>query len=258
MKIKVYDYGYDINQVGRQIFRPQRKKTKWGYFAKASDNKHYGLAQAFIKKGKVFPLDLKNYSKKEAVVYLESGLVEVKIRNKVENLKPQDTLFFAESFNNLAEIKAKKDSCLYIFSGPPTVDNLKKVGFKKARVFNFRDQFWADMLWTMVNREFAGKKIYFRQGNNSSLHFHRLKTETYFVHSGKLFLRFKAGKGEDRFFVLEPGQAVDILPGLVHQAGGLEDTVIMEVSTRDYDADAFLIESEFTKMPQILERIYRK
>ena len=94
-------------------------------------------------------------------------------------------------------------------------------------------------------------QIYFKKGNNSSFHFHCQKKETYFVHSGKLLLRFRAGKGEDRFFILKPGQAVDISPGLMHQAGGLEDTIVMEVSTRDNDTDAFLVESEFTKMPKL-------
>ena len=64
------------------------------------------------------------------MVYLESGLAAVKISNKVENLKPQDTLFFADSFNEPVEIKAGKDSFLYIFSGPPTADDLRKKGAK--------------------------------------------------------------------------------------------------------------------------------
>ena len=95
----------------------------------------------------------------------------------------------------------------------------------------------------------------FKKGNKSSLHFHCKKTETYFIHSGKLLLRLRAGQGNDKFFVLKPGQAVDITPGLMHQAGGVEDTAIIEISTRDYDTDSFIVESEFMEMPKLKENL---
>ncbi|MDD5109526.1 MAG: transaldolase family protein [Candidatus Omnitrophica bacterium] len=249
-KPKIYQYGYDINEVEKQIYTPQREETAGGYFCRAVDSERYGLYQAFIKKGSVFPLGPENFPDREVLIYVEGGEVDI----KSNNLKPQETLLFrADQLKEPLNIEAKEDSFVYFFSGLPSSDDLRDGILKKSAVFNFRDQYWADVLWTMVNREFCGKKIFFKKGNNSSFHFHCYKQEAYFVHSGKLLLRIRAGKGEDRFFVLHPGQAVNISPGLMHQAGGLEDTVVMEVSTRDNDGDAFLIESEFTKMPKINE-----
>jgi len=52
-KPKIYQYGYDINEVEKQIYTPQREETTWGYLCRAINNEHYGLSQAFIKKGSV-------------------------------------------------------------------------------------------------------------------------------------------------------------------------------------------------------------
>lgn len=244
IKAKIYQYGYDIGQVSKQIYTPKRLKTKWGYFCEVVNGKCYGLSQFFAKKGKIVSLSPKKYSRKEVLIYLEKGCLFV----KSFDLKPYETLLLSPRFLSKGlEILVKDDSFVYIFSGPPSRGRI----LKKSKLFNFRNQYWADVLWTMVNRAYAGKKIFFKKGNNSSFHFHCRKTETYFVHSGKLLLRFRAGKGEDRYFILNPGQAVDIPPGLIHQAGGLKDTVVIEASTCDDDADDFMVESEFTKMPKL-------
>ena len=249
-KPKIYQYGYDINEVAKQIYTPLRQEMLWGYFCKAADNELYRLDQAYLKKDAVFPLSPQDFYGKEVMIYVESG--QISVNNN--DLQPQETLLFrADQFSDFLNIKAQEASIVYFFSGPPSSDDLRDGIMKKSSVFNFRNQNWADVLWTMVNREFCGKKIFFQKGNNSSFHFHCRKQEAYFVHSGKLLLRVRAGKGEDKFFVLNPGQAVNISPGLMHQAGGLEDTVVIEISTRDNDGDAFLIESEFTKMPKINE-----
>ena len=76
--------------------------------------------------------------------------------------------------------------------------------------------------------------------------------ETYFIHSGRLLVRLRAGRGQDRWFTLGPGTLLNIPPGLMHQSGALEDTVIMEVSTHDEDADSFLVEDgERFPMPRL-------
>ena len=65
-------------------------------------------------------------------------------------------------------------------------------------------------------------------------------------------MRLRAGRAEDRYFELELGTASFTPPGLMHQRGGLEDTVIIEISTRDEDSDSFLVEDgQKTKMPNL-------
>jgi D-lyxose ketol-isomerase len=38
------------------------------------------------------------------------------------------------------------------------------------------------------------------------------------------------------------GESYDVRPGVMHMRIGLEDTVIIEVSTRDSDSDSYLVE----------------
>lgn len=253
MSDKVYQYGYDINEISQKICRPQRVEAPFGYFAKFSEGEKYDLQQVFVKKGHEFTVNPDDYLNKEALIYLEEGQVFAE-SNK---LGPQETLFVPKMENPL-EVAADQDSFLYIFSGPSFYDS-QGMTFKKGETFDRRYKDYAEnLIETIINRQFTGKKIFFKKGNSSSLHFHCQKTETYFIHSGKLFLRLKAGQGEDRFFAVEPGQVVQITPGLMHQAGGLEDTVIIEASTRDYDSDSFIVESEFGEMPGLKENLKTK
>jgi len=247
-KTKVYKYGYDIDKISRKIYKPKRIKTEWGYFSKLSQGKKYDLQQIFLKKKGKFTL--RHCLNKEKLIYLESGQVSI----KQYNLKPQETLFVPRGviFKPL-DIISKEDSFVYIFSGPTKKSSNS---LKKLKTFDRRYKDWAEnLIETIISSEFTGKKIFFKKGNSSSLHFHCKKTETYFIHSGKLLLRLRAGQGKDKFFVLKPGQAIDITPGLMHQAGGLEDTIIIEISTRDQDTDSFIVESEFMEMPRLKENL---
>lgn len=248
----IYQYGYDINKISQKISTPQRQETAGGYFCKFSEENKYDLEQVFIRKGSNFILNPQDYLGKEVLIYLESGQISV----QSDILAPQETLFIPVSgFSGPLNIISGEDSFIYIFSGF-VLRGLNEDVLKKSKTFDRRYKEYAEnLIETIINREFTGKKIFFKKGNKSSLHFHCKKTEAYFIHSGKLFLRLKAGQGEDRFFVLEPGQAVQITPGLMHQAGGLEDTIIIEISTHDEDSDDFIVESEFMEMPKLKENL---
>jgi len=144
-KNKIYQYGYDINKVAKQIYKPKELKTKWGYFCKVIENDKYGLSCAFIHKGKSFLL--KPSKKKELSIYLEEG--------ELNNLKPQNSLLIPPGIlKKPLKLEGIKNSYLYIFSGP---SGKKIKNLKKSKLFNFHNQYWADLVWTIVNREFCGK-----------------------------------------------------------------------------------------------------
>jgi len=256
--LKIYKYGYDVKKLGQQIFRPRQTKGEWGFFRDVARNDIYGLQQVFIKKGSTYSLMVSDYLEQEFLIYLEDGLAKIEVTGKKDkkriiSLGFQETILFSGiSFYKFIKIVAAKDSFIYIFSGSCLGISSKNKDFRKSKTFDRRYKNWAEnCIETIINRDHTGKRIFFKKGNSSSLHFHCKKTETYFIHSGKLLLRFRAGQGEDKFFVILPGQSVRITPGLMHQAGGIKDTVIIEVSTRDEDTDSFLVESEFMKMPKL-------
>ena len=147
-------------------------------------------------------------------------------------------------------VEALEDSTLYAFYGPASNQAAATQNAVSAPT-DFRDKYWGN-IQTMVNAEYTGKRLFFRKGQNSSLHFHCNKVETYFIHSGELFVRLRAGRGEDRFFTLRAGDTLLIPPGLMHQDGGAADTVIIEISTHDEDSDSFIVEDGSTnKMPRL-------
>jgi mannose-6-phosphate isomerase-like protein (cupin superfamily) len=110
-----------------------------------------------------------------------------------------------------------------------------------GRTFDFRQKYWGT-IETVVSQEIAGKRIQLRAGSQSSLEFHCHKVETYYVHSGKVKVGLRIGRGENKSLITGAGECFEIPPGLMHMRMGIEDSVIIEVSTRDDDADSHLVE----------------
>jgi|CZKS01.1.fsa_nt_gi quercetin dioxygenase-like cupin family protein len=145
-------------------------------------------------------------------------------------------------------LRAVSPSTAYIFRGPALAGRTQ---LATASTFDFRPKYWGS-IETIVNDEYTGKRLFFRNGQHSSLHFHCAKTETYYIHSGCLLVRLRAGRGEDRWFELPAGATLTIPPGLMHQSGAIGDTVVIEVSTHDEDTDSFLIEDgQRVPMPRL-------
>lgn len=109
------------------------------------------------------------------------------------------------------------------------------------RTSDVRDKYWGK-IETITSEDFAGKRIRINQGGQASMEFHVRKTESYFVHTGKVRVGLRTGRAENRSIVLSAGQAFDVTPGVMHMRMALEDTLIIEVSTRDDDGDSHLVE----------------
>lgn len=106
---------------------------------------------------------------------------------------------------------------------------------------DIRDKYWG-RIETILDGDVAAKRIFVAKDGQSSMEFHVEKRETYWIHSGRLKVGLRVGRAENRSIVLEAGQSYDILPGVMHMRIALEDTVIIEASTRDSDADSHLVE----------------
>ncbi len=106
------------------------------------------------------------------------------------------------------------------------------------------------------SEKYCGKLLYIIKGKKCSLHYHMLKDETFFVHSGKVRLFYSdniKGLNEDiaiimidRFgsqdslnsIVLNRGSNFYVPPYRVHQILALEDTELYEFSTQHFDSDS--------------------
>ena len=91
--------------------------------------------------------------------------------------------------------------------------------------------------------------VYDREGIASSLHFHRLKTETFIVTSGEFLIEWalvnmlgesQADSKQTEYF--EPGRSINLAPYTAHRIRCIKKGVIVEASTRDDETDCVRIE----------------
>lgn len=104
---------------------------------------------------------------------------------------------------------------------------------------------WGEEIILHNRLDYCAKILRFtKQGAKFSLHFHILKSETWYVNSGLFTLRYinieNANKEE---ILLEPGMVIDIDKGDPHQLELVSlYGEIFEVSTMHYDYDSYRIE----------------
>src|SRR3954464_5433739 len=94
------------------------------------------------------------------------------------------------------------------------------------------DKGWGYELW-IVNKDYCGKLLHFHKGKKCSWHYHRLKDEVFYLHTGRVLVRF--GQGDDledaASLLLRPGMSFAVPPGLRHQMEGEGDSDLFEFST---------------------------
>jgi len=100
---------------------------------------------------------------------------------------------------------------------------------------------WGYELWIHNDEKYCGKLLFFSKGKKCSLHYHKLKHETFYVQTGSLKCTFIDGDKTENV-VLSPGDVKEIHPGLVHQMEAIEDTVMFEFSTQHFDEDSYRLQ----------------
>ena len=102
---------------------------------------------------------------------------------------------------------------------------------------------WGFEKWIVNNEKYCGKLLYIIKDRKCSVHFHKLKSETFFLQRGKIILRY--GKLDDTSLTeitLSVGDHFHVPQFLVHQMIALEDTELFEFSTQHFDEDSYRLE----------------
>ena len=90
--------------------------------------------------------------------------------------------------------------------------------------------------------EYCGKLLCFNKGSTISGHFHLNKSETFAIFKGSFeFYYFDYDKADQYIVILKEGDVVDIPRGTIHQLKALEDSIIIEISTKDESSDSFRV-----------------
>ena len=92
---------------------------------------------------------------------------------------------------------------------------------------------------------YCTKEMGLNKGKRCSLHWHEIKDETFYIHSGRVLMQIVNKIGSE-IRVMLPREFVRIKPGVLHRFSGLEDSVIIESSTHHEDSDSYRIKQELS------------
>jgi len=99
---------------------------------------------------------------------------------------------------------------------------------------------WGREVWITNGELYCGKILEIRKGRKCSLHYHKRKSESFYLRSGRLKIRVKESPESAVIeeFELVAGECMDVPSGLVHQMEALEDAELYEFSTQHFDSDS--------------------
>lgn len=105
---------------------------------------------------------------------------------------------------------------------------------------------WGYEDWIVNNEKYCGKILHFEKGKKFSVHYHKIKDETFYVLKGKFEAIFAENpeeyeKGITKKMLLQEGDVVHIWQGRVHQLIALEEGDIIEFSTQHFEDDSYRI-----------------
>jgi mannose-6-phosphate isomerase-like protein (cupin superfamily) len=118
------------------------------------------------------------------------------------------------------------------------VKELKTKKFKGEKIVKN----WGYEYIIINNDKYCGKILHFLKNKKFSMHFHILKTETWFVNSGKFRFRWiNTSNADIQEEILEIGDIITNEIGEPHQIECLEEGDIFEISTKHFDSDSYRV-----------------
>lgn len=114
---------------------------------------------------------------------------------------------------------------------------------------------WGHELWIHNDSKYCGKLLHFNAGKKCSFHFHKLKHETFYLHSGSVLIShcrvdtllntlWREFRATDEFetVLMRPGDKLELPPWTVHQVYAEVDSDVYEFSTEHFDEDSYRLE----------------
>lgn len=102
---------------------------------------------------------------------------------------------------------------------------------------------WGYEEWLVNNSQYCGKILHFNKNKKCSFHYHKIKTETFYVESGEVSINYSWGNQleEAQIAILKPGHVFHVPIGLRHQISACKDSRVIEFSTLHLESDSYRI-----------------
>src|SRR5271165_6199078 len=101
---------------------------------------------------------------------------------------------------------------------------------------------WGQEVVIVNEPEYCAKWLHIAPGKKCSLHYHKLKKETFHVQHGLVRLEQRDVRGAVIDELLKPGESRTIMPRTPHRFSSHRGAVILEISTHHSDEDVVTIE----------------
>ncbi len=101
---------------------------------------------------------------------------------------------------------------------------------------------WGKEIWIHNDEKYCGKILVLNKGKRCSLHYHKLKHETFYISKGLVQMEIMEDGRAMETLVMKPGDTLEIPPQLRHRFTGLDDSEILEFSTQHFDEDSYRVE----------------
>lgn len=111
---------------------------------------------------------------------------------------------------------------------------------KPEQLVFISSKIWGHEEWIVNNPQYCGKKLVFKAGYCCSLHYHKIKEETFYILSGKVLIDLEEN-GIKTKRVMTPGDTQHIPQGTIHRINALTDAEVMEFSTFHMEEDSYRI-----------------
>jgi len=102
---------------------------------------------------------------------------------------------------------------------------------------------WGKEIWVANKTDHCGKFLMLKKGYQCSMHYHKLKNETFYVLEGVVVISTPT-----KDLVLRKGDSIYLPKGTKHQFAAIEEATIIEFSSRHREGDSFR-DSKSWKMP---------
>jgi mannose-6-phosphate isomerase-like protein (cupin superfamily) len=105
---------------------------------------------------------------------------------------------------------------------------------KLNSTINLVEKVWGTETWLKNDDDYCCKILELKKGFQCSVHMHALKCETFVVISGKVRMEV-----EGRAYEMVSGYSITINRNQKHRFIGLENSYIVECSTKHYEDDSY-------------------
>lgn len=120
------------------------------------------------------------------------------------------------------------------------IENKNQQTLKEDQLVYVSPKLWGHEEWIVNNAQYCGKKLVFKGGYSCSLHYHKVKEETFYILSGKVLIDLEDNRIKTTR-IMTPGDVQHIPIGLIHRITALIDSHVIEFSTFHMEEDSYRI-----------------